>query len=136
MPRDRQIPKGGAAVGCLGRVPLVAKERVPSNYRVGVVRVVGRLPSVVRRPEVLGPWRTSSGVPCEIMRTICTICWSGPGGVRSHLVAEGREVQAAQDKAGMVAKKAAQEQAATNQAPAQPVPNITRLGTPEQADAA
>jgi hypothetical protein len=60
----------------------------------------------------------------------------GAGGVRSHLVAQGREVQAAQDKAGKDAKKAAPEPTAATQASAQPAPNITRLGTHEQEDTA
>jgi hypothetical protein len=56
----------------------------------------------------------------------------GAGGVRSHLVSQGREVQATQDKEGKAAKKTAQEQAAANQSPS----NITQLGTHEQEGAA
>jgi hypothetical protein len=50
----------------------------------------------------------------------------GAGGVRSHLVSQGRQVQEAQDKAGR-AQKIGQEQGATNQN----APNLALVDTPE-----
>jgi hypothetical protein len=58
----------------------------------------------------------------------------GAGGVRSHLVAEGREVQAAQDKAGK-AQKAAENAAGTDPAASRQGANLTLVETAEQEEA-
>src|SRR5215217_7372938 len=56
----------------------------------------------------------------------------GAGGVRSHLVAQGYQQQAAwNDSKGAV--KAEQEQAAANQATAQPATNLALVETAERA---